>query len=83
MKDFKEGVYFREYQAIMQLYALVCYLYPVLFFSHIQFIYYNFHVVVHSIEFQKRRLPYVYILVFLEPKYKISSVGDINEVIYA
>ena len=41
------------------------------------------NVVVHTVEFQKRGLPHVHILVFLRPEFKISSASEIDEIISA
>lgn len=37
----------------------------------------------HTIEFQKRGLPHVHILVFLKPECKMSLAGDIDKVVCA
>ena len=44
-------------------------------------LYLNFNTVVCTIEFQKRGLPHVHILVFLRPKFKISSAFEIDKII--
>ena len=41
------------------------------------------NVVVHTVEFQKRGLPHVHILVFLRPEFKISSASEIDKIISA
>ena len=56
-------------------YFYACIIFMILIFD------YGFHVVVHMIEFQKRGLSHVHILMFLRSKYKISLISDIDKVI--
>ena len=38
---------------------------------------------VHTIEFQKRGLPHMHLLIFLEPEYKIRTAADVDSIVSA
>jgi len=38
---------------------------------------------VHTIEFQKRGLPHMHLLIFLDPDYKIRDANDVDSIMSA